>query len=243
MHAAGIVDQHVPAAQLFAVNAGATERMAAWAAARGCPHFVQFSSVSVYGPRAMGHGRTEDTTPRSLRASVPYGRSKALAEVHVERSGVPYSLLRVPMVVGVGDVFVTPVVAGALRDGSFFLGGRGEGVVSLITVPNLGPLIDAALKAGPLGAAANVASHAIPWREQTATYADALGVPYQPRRAPFPFAILRGELSEYMLLYGMSRFGGEYPTGRFEAHLAAAGVSFDPEPWADEIRAAVAAFE
>ncbi|MCA9573945.1 MAG: NAD(P)-dependent oxidoreductase [Sandaracinaceae bacterium] len=239
IHTAGVVDPRVPNALMFAVNAGGTEKMLRWAAARRCRHFVQISSVSVYGARALGQDRHEDTH-RIRFAALAYARSKALAERHVERAEVPYTLLRLPMVIGRGDVFTSPVVLGGLRAGTLFMSGAGDVRTSMIGVNNLGALTAALLEAGPANAPLNFADHHVTWRELLAEYARAADLPFSVRRPPLPMDILRGRASEYFLLYGMSRFGGHFPTGRLMAHLGRRSSEVHRGDWRDAVRDAVA---
>lgn len=85
------------------VNAGHTQRLTAALAALSYPpeRFVLMSSLSSYG---AVNGLTEP-----LRASDPqrpttrYGRSKCLAELHTEESGLPFTILLPTGVYGPGD--------------------------------------------------------------------------------------------------------------------------------------------
>lgn len=238
VHTAGIVNPQVPNTVMFGVNTGGTEKMLRWGAAQGCGHFVQISSVSVYGARALGQARVE-TTHRIRYAALPYARSKALAERRIEQAGLPYSLLRLPMVIGRGDVFTSPVIVGGLRDGTLFVAGDGHVRTSMIGVPNLGALTEALLAAGPANAPLNFADHHITWRELLEEYAAATGIPLAPKRPPFPMDVLRGRASEYFLLYGMSRFGGDFPTTALETHLSGAGAIPALRDWREAVRDAV----
>ena len=239
IHTAGIVNPRVPNSVMFAVNTGGTEKMLRWGAARGCAHFVQISSVSVYGARALGQARVE-STHRIRYAALAYARSKALAEQRIEQAGLPYTLLRLPMVIGRGDVFTSPVIVGGLRDGSLFMSGKGDVRASMIGVPNLGVLTAALLAAGPANAPLNFADHHITWHALLEEYARATGLPLSPKRPPFPTAIFRGQASEYFLLYGMSRFGGDFPTDALTAHLRSAGQAPVLADWRTAVRDAVA---
>ena len=107
-HAAANVDPSVPAKTMFDINLGGTINLLRWVKQQGCSHFVQISSVSVYGNKASGRNRSEASTARSRYIGLPYSRSKAAAEIEVERSGVPYTILRLPMVIGSGDGLASP---------------------------------------------------------------------------------------------------------------------------------------
>jgi nucleoside-diphosphate-sugar epimerase len=221
VHAAGNVNPRVPTATMFAINAGGTKAMLRWTEAGGGGHFIQISSVSVYGPRAIGLNRREDNTPRRRWLGVPYARSKAAAELAVERAGVPHTILRLPMVIGAGDVFATPVIADALSSGRFFLAGSGRRKVSLLTVTSVGSLLNAVIERGPSGCALNVADHHVSWQELTRAYAKTLGVVYAPKRARMSLGLLRSSASAWGFLFGYSLAGGEFPTDKLERHLGA----------------------
>jgi nucleoside-diphosphate-sugar epimerase len=238
IHTAGMVNPRVPNAVMFAINTGGTEKMLRWGAAQGCAHFVQISSVSVYGARALGQGRVEQT-PRIRYAALAYARSKALAERRIEQAGLPYTLLRLPMVIGRGDVFTSPVIVGGLRAGDLFMSGTGDVRTSMIGVNNLGVLTEALLAAGPANAPLNFADHHILWRDLLEEYARAVGVPLVTKKPPFPADIFRGHASEYFLLYGMSRFGGDFPTTALMAHLGAHGQHPALADWRVAVRDAV----
>lgn len=238
VHTAGMVNPRVPNAVMFGINTGGTENMLAWAQAQGCGHFVQISSVSVYGVRALGQDRVE-STHRIRFAALAYARSKALAEQRIEKAGLPYSLLRLPMVIGQGDVFTSPAIVGGLRSGQLFVSGDAQTRCTMIGVPNLGVLMEAVLAAGPANAPLNFADHHMTWRELLQAYADALGVPLVLRRPPFPTDVLRGRASEYALLFGMSRFGGHFPTDALSAHLERAGQAPQLQDWRVAVHDAV----
>lgn len=239
VHTAGMVNPRVPNAVMFAVNTGGTENMLAWGKTQGCGHFVQISSVSVYGPRALGQARVEQTH-RIRFAALAYARSKALAEQRIEQAGLPYTLLRLPMVIGRGDVFTSPVIVGGLRAGSLFMSGDGNVQASMIGVPNLGVLTEAVLSAGPANAPLNFCDHHMTWHELLTAYAEAVGVPLTTKRPPLPVDVFRGRASEYFLLLGMSRFGGHFPTDALAAHLARAGRAPALRDWRVAVSDAVA---
>lgn len=235
VHCAGNVNPAVPTARMFAVNTGGTRHLLRWAQTTGVRHFVQISSVSVYGGAAIGLNRVEAQTPRRRWLGLAYARSKAAAELAVENGAVPYTILRLPMVIGAGDVFATPIIASTLCAGRFFLAGDGQRPVSLITVPNIGPLLAAVVASGPAGCALNLADHHVPWQALTRAYAQELGVAYSPGRPRWLQGLAQGGLSSWGFLYGYSRFGGEFPTGKLQSHIGPQRLL----PWRQAVTEAV----
>ncbi|MBN2351111.1 MAG: NAD(P)-dependent oxidoreductase [Spirochaetales bacterium] len=211
VNAAGLVDQSLPGNLIRSVNALGTRRLADWARSRGCGHFVFLSSVSVYGLLTMGRNRRERTPVRRFLAPFPYMRSKIEAERCVERCGLPYTILRLPPVLGEGDSYLTPAVVSALRSGRFFFAGRGDRLVSVMTLGGLGRAAEALLAHGPLNAAYNCVDHHVPWRELVAEYSARLGVPLPGRRRTvFSMLPLLGD-KPALLLFAFSLFGAHFP--------------------------------
>lgn len=94
IHAAGAIRRHGDAAIEVANRQGTARLLAALAEA---PPLLFISSRSVYGHRAPGHACRESDPPQPVDA---YGRSKLAAEVAIGASGLPYSILRVPTLIG-----------------------------------------------------------------------------------------------------------------------------------------------
>ena len=225
VHNAGIVASGVPRKRMFTVNAGGTRNALAFAAARGVEHFVQISSIGVYGARAMGEERSERRTPRQRFGGVAYQRSKAAAEAAVMRSGVPFTALRLPAILGRGDTVMTPAIAGHLAAGTLFRCGRAGKRVTVLDVEFLGPVLERVLALGPAGRAMNCGSHHVPWDEVLATYAEALGVPLAPARRSILAATWNFHDHEWMFLATSSRFGAHFPTDLLTERLGALEVA------------------
>lgn len=218
-HAAANVDPTIPAKAMFDINLGGTINVLRWAKQQGCSHFVQISSVSVYGNKARGSNRTEASTARSRRVGLPYSRSKAAAEIEVEQSGIPYTILRLPMVIGKGDALASPTVIDAIRDGSFFMAGSGNKLCSVMTVPNIGPFAEHVLRRGPSGCALNFADHHVSWQEIAQKYADEMATELPSKRFSWPKGFLSGRATQWLLLWSCSKSGGHFPTDELEFHL------------------------
>lgn len=239
VHTAGIVNQNAPKSLIYAVNALGTRKILGLARRIGCGHFIQLSSVSVYGLRVVGENRTEDRTPRYMgRWTIPYARSKAHAEAFVEKSGVPYTILRMPAVIGRGDSFVGQSIIPPLRDGSFFLCGRGDRLFSMINVRNLASIVRTLLERGALMKAFNCADHHVSWREFAGEYARQLGLDFRPRKSSVLSIPFRYGDKGYLLLLTASRFGLHYPADKLMGLIDCGGFL----PWPEAVKDSIQGF-
>jgi nucleoside-diphosphate-sugar epimerase len=239
INATGIVDQNAPRRLIDTVNATGTGRLLDWAARHDCAHFVQLSSVSVAGPRTLGQQRTEASTGRYRGPfSFPYARSKARAEELIERGPLPYTILRLPAVIGVNDSYFSRAVVPRLHHGTIFTCGGANPLVTLLYVENLGPIISVLLDHGPLGQPFNCGCHDIGWETIVGEYADSMGIEYEPRRASRLSILTHLADKRYLLVATFSAYGSHFPN-------AALGAALDlppPLPWQRGVRQAVASF-
>jgi nucleoside-diphosphate-sugar epimerase len=183
VNAVGEVKSDASRRQVFGANLGVTERLLAWAARHGARHFAQLSSVAVYGPLVLGEGRGERTLRAGALLGLPYMRSKARAERSIERSGLPYSLLRAPAVVGAGDTVLSTAIARELsgRGLPLFPGARLDHRVSLASAEGLAGLVAEVIARGPLSGALHCGHLEAGLAELAQAYAAALGLPVRYR--------------------------------------------------------------
>jgi nucleoside-diphosphate-sugar epimerase len=214
VHAAGVVDPRAGAARMFAVNLRATQHLLAWARRTRVGHFVQLSSVAVYGPLVLGEARSERTPRLGLMFGLPYMRSKALAERAVERAGVPYSVLRPPAVIGPGDAVVSPGMAAALCGAGLPLlpGADPRHRVSLALVDGLVEHVLRVLERGPLGCAVHAVDVELPLLELAELYAAELGRPCSFVRTSWAGVLARTGDAGFAWLVASARFGQHYAT-------------------------------
>lgn len=202
------------------VNVRGTSNALAFAAARSVRHFVQVSSIAAYGLRCTGEDRTEDT---ALAGSWPnpliteYLRSKAAAERLVVGSGLPFTILRMPVVLGAGSSFAAPAMLPLLRTGVAPWYGRRDRRVSVLCVENSGPLVRATLDAGPAGRAYNACDHHLRWDELVERYARALAVPLRwERRSALDVASRMGD-PHFSFFVWNGLLGAHFPSDAIEA--------------------------
>lgn len=217
INAAGIVDQKQPAKRMMAVNGHAVNHLLKFAKKYECPHFIQLSSIAVYGLRTIGLNRNEDDTPRFRGIlGIPYMKSKALAERYIEKSPVPSSMIRMPAVIGAGDSFTSPSIVNMLLSGMFFFCGKGDKLVSLLYAENLGPWIDRIIEIGPLPQPMNCCDHHVPWDELIAYYAELVGVPVPEKKRSILSSMFRMHKKDEQMLYNFSFFGSHFPSDKLK---------------------------
>jgi UDP-glucose 4-epimerase len=216
INASGVVDPSVPSARMFAVNLGATQNLLRWARASAVRHFVQLSSVAVYGPLVVGEQRGEDTARLGLLLGLPYMRSKAQAERAVERSGVPFTLLRPAAVLGAGDSILAPGFARALRGmGLPLVAGAHPGRrVSLTLASGLVDLVLRLAEKGPLQTAVHATDVDLTLLDLAERFAAELGLPCNFARTSWRAVSARRADAGFGWLVASARFGQHYSRER-----------------------------
>jgi len=221
VHAAGNVDPTRSRSVMVSANVLATKHLLAWAAQQRCRHFVHFSSVAVYGALALGEERDEHTPRLGRVLGLPYMRTKAHAEHLVEQSGVPYTLLRPPAVLGAGDAVVSRGFLDALGPGGLPMlpGASRERRVSLACVEGLVQIVRLLLTYGPLYAPLHAVDLELTFGELAAAYARVLGREFQYVPTSWAQALrLRNEVGLAWLI-ASSRFGQHYRCDRLVSKL------------------------
>lgn len=238
VHAAGVVDQRQPAWVHRVVNAEGTRAMVERAERCGARHFVHLSSIAVYGLQVMGQGRTEHATRRSWGLlGLPYMRSKAAAERHVEQGQVPFTILRLPSVFGDGDSVVTRAMVPPLLSGAFDMAEGGDRLFTTLWVENLGRVVTRVLEVGPRNEAFNTGDDHTTWRAFVGEYARALGVSVRPRSRSLLSLLRRLDDADYLYRLTNSAFGAHFPCD--ELHRS---VGPDVQPWQPGVRDAVRSY-
>lgn len=205
------------------VNVDGTRHALDFARTRGVTHFVQVSSIAAYGLRCVGEDRHEGTPLSTLRFhpfETEYMRTKAEAERLVEASGIPFTTLRLPVVIGGGSTFAAPAILGHLRAGKAPFVKRRDRRVSVVCEGNLGVMLDAVLAKGPANRAYNVGDHHVPWHELVACYGAALGLPIPWAPRPFTDFLLKSTDPYAMFWLSNGLIGAHFPTSAFDAAYA-----------------------
>lgn len=239
VHSAAILGAGRFSRETVVVNAGGTCRMLDWARAAGVRHFVQISSIGAYGAHCVGEDRSEETGLCWFPLLPAYLRSKAQAERHVLRAGVPYTILRLPAVLGADDTVVTPAIIPALLRAALPRISERDPRVSTLWVRNAAAVVAAVLERGPLGAAFNVADGETRWTALVGAFANALGRPAVWKRHGMHSLITRSEDNEYQYLVTTGHFGAHFTRNK----IAAALPQLPLADWRDGVREAVAAYQ
>lgn len=211
IHCAGIVDQTLSRKLMMQVNAHGTNNMLDFAAASKCRHFIHMSSISVYGYRVMGQNRKEDETPiLNIPFVFPYGESKAKAEELVLEGGVPYTILRLPAVIGSQDSYFSKAIMPRLLNQKFSFFGKGDPLVSILYVKNLCTLLEKVITVSALNSAFNCCFEAPRWSEIIWEYCKHLQIGTPSRRRSILAALPRFGDKSYMLMALYSYFGSHF---------------------------------
>ena len=241
VNTAGLPDQNSPVSLMRQVHVDGMQNLTGWARRTGCPHIVHLSSIAVYGNATVGIGRTEAATRRRkwnpLVASLPYGRTKARAEALLERSGVPWSALRLPAVFGPGDSFFTRQLRRLILDEGRPLPPGNTRPVSIMPVTQVGPLIERILEAGPLKAALNAAGAHVPWLEILESYSEEWACPltFASRHRIRDYLKFNDPGTQMAAFY--ARWGAEFPDAELRRRLG-----WIPEiDWRETVRQAAGA--
>lgn len=221
VHAAGSVDAHSNYEHTRALNTHATEHLVHWAFENRLRHFVHISSVAVYGPLTLGEQRDEGTPRLGRLLGLPYMRTKARAELAVERGGVPFTLLRAPVVLGSGDTVLSRGFVGALSGAGLPLvpGARPDRRVSLASAEGLAAMVVHALGRAPLSGAVHAVDFELTLGELASLYAQALGSGVRYVTIPWSQALSARDEVGFAWLVASARFGQHYRRERLVRKL------------------------
>ena len=239
IHTIGLIDQTQPYDMMHAVNTQGTEFMCEYAKSHGCKHFIFTSSVSVYGFKTMGENRTEKDTERKNKGRFfpPYGRTKALAEEIIEKSGLDYTILRLPLVLGAGDTFISPSIVPRLLDGTMFsCEKKKRHKISVLYVKNLGPIIERLFSIAPINMPVNCIAETIFWDDFVKEFAKNLKLEYEPNKKSFYSMFIHSKDKKYQLIASYSARGAHYSSTLLENILNNWKPPFN---WNDGVREAI----
>lgn len=188
-HVAGVIAAASPEAFLQ-VNRDGTRRVGAVARAAKARRLVYVSSLAVTGPTTPGRPLDEAGPPRPVTA---YGRSKQAGEDAVRASGVPFTIVRPPIVYGPRDRQILRLFRMA-RHGLAPLLGDGTQELSLVHARDLAGALVAAATATQTAGRAYHAAHAATVTQQGLMEAIGTAVGKRTRLVPLPPALVRAAL-------------------------------------------------
>ncbi|MFH0834978.1 MAG: SDR family oxidoreductase, partial [Candidatus Micrarchaeota archaeon] len=143
IHLAGILDYGAPDETIMRVNCGATEKLAKAAVKANVKRVVLMSSCSVWHGNSLPVPITEKT-PRSPDSA--YGRSKICAEEALRKSGVPFVIIRAPVIYGKEFREGFGAVVKLVRKGRMPLIGGGRNRIAFVHVDDVVRAIILAVK-------------------------------------------------------------------------------------------------
>lgn len=199
VHAAALVDDRVPRAQMVAVNVGGTEAMTRAAAQVGVKRFVHVSSIAAlgYAPRSPA----DEHSPLQPGTGGAYFDSKAISERNVRalRGAMEVVVVRPGDVFGPGsEPWVTRPVA-MMRTGQPVLIGDGRGLIAHTWIDNLVDGLELALDhPGAAGQVLTITDgvHDTTYRDYFARLARAANVALPPWSLPVGLALKAARLGE-----------------------------------------------
>jgi dihydroflavonol-4-reductase len=172
---------------LFRTNEAGTARLAAAARKAGARRFIYVSSLAVTGPSTPGRPLDETAPPNPV---TPYGRSKLAGEEAVRSAGVPFTIVRPPVVYGPRDRQMLRLFRIARR-GLAPLFGDGRQELSLVHAADLARALLACIEpAAALGRVYHAAgAEVVTQRELVALIGKAVG--RNVRTIPLPRGLVR----------------------------------------------------
>jgi len=192
------------------VNYRGTKKMLDYAKSHNCRHFIQLSTIAVYGI-PVGKNKTEKNTKRRLVTNLGfYGKTKAYAEVAVEKSGVNYTILRLPPMIGVNDSFTTPAIIKYLKKGFMVARFKKKRLITVMNSKNLNLLILKIIQHGALNDSFNAIADDIPWNDFVEECAKLLHIPYIFKEKSIFSILPKLNDKDYLWLYIFSRWGSHF---------------------------------
>ena len=218
------------------VNYGGTIKMLEYAKSHNCRHFIQLSTIAVYGI-PIGKNKTEKNTKRRLFTNPDsYGKTKAYAEVAVEKSGINYTILRLPPMIGNNDSFTTPAIIKYLKQG-FMIGRiKKKRRITVMNSKNLNLLILKIIQHGALNDSFNAIANDIPWKVLVAECAKILHIPFTFQEKSLFSILPKLNDKDYLWLYIFSRWGSQFIGEKLKNAL---GGFKSPYSWEEGLNSAL----
>ena len=236
----GIVDQKQSKKLMFDVNYRGTKRLVEWGLTNRCKHFIQISSIAVYGLKTIGENRDEQSTKRYNGViAIPYMRSKAKAEKYIESSGISYTILRLPAVLGRNDTILSSTIIKRLQNGNFYFSGKKDRLFSILYIKNLGSLIEKVIKAGPKNDFFNCTDFHIKWSTFIQEYTKNLSLSMKYPKKPFFSVLSNLNDKDYLLMVTYSKFGAHFPNEKIKKEF-----NWNPQfPWQEGVFEAIQSYK
>ncbi|MBN1622725.1 MAG: NAD(P)-dependent oxidoreductase [Clostridia bacterium] len=168
---------------MFDANVTGTRNILNLSEKTGCRNFIQISTVGVYGIRSLGKNRDESTKPFDIEA---YGISKRKAEEHVRKSGIPYTILRLPLIKYECDIFIRKMTEGG---GPIFIRKGENKTVSAVTPEFVAKVCSYIIERGSLNDTFNCADSHTAWKNLVEDHCRHEGIDIMNTRKYSQFAV------------------------------------------------------
>lgn len=192
--------------KMYSANVAGTENVLYIAEETGCKNFIQISSVGIYGIKSLGKNRDESTKPMDIES---YGITKRLAEKKVCNSGIPYTILRLPLIKHESNSLISvPIIKGK----SVFVKKRELKIVSTVTPEYIARTCEWVINKGSLNDIFNCASHHQTWRDMVIDYCRHENIQIKNTKRVSIF----GAFSMGIVIGPIAVFGQHTPSGKLE---------------------------
>ncbi|TFF99445.1 MAG: NAD(P)-dependent oxidoreductase [Promethearchaeota archaeon] len=220
IHTIGNMDITASEEMIYGINVGGTSRFVQWGLKHNCKHFIYLSSITVYGPLPIGQNRKEDSF-FEYKTLMLYGRTKRDAERKIKNSGISYTILRLPAVLGEKDSQLSPSIIPKILNEEFFICGSEKKIkkVAILVVDNLGPIIAKILEKGPFNDEFNCCCSRISWTDFTKEYFKLLEKNYMPKKKSTISALWNLSDKDYLLLTSFSKWGADFSSQKLEDQI------------------------
>ncbi|MCK5757618.1 MAG: NAD-dependent epimerase/dehydratase family protein [Clostridiales bacterium] len=193
--------------QMYAANVKGTENVLRIAKEVDCSNFIQISTVGIYGIRSLGKKRDESTKPLDIEA---YGITKRKAEVRVRKSGLNYTILRLPLIKYSGDNYIESNIK---QNKSVFIKKRELNIVSSVTPEFVAKTCKWLVDNGPLNNSFNCASHHQTWRDMVTDHCKHENIEITNKKRVSIF----GAIPLGIVIGPIAAFGQHTPSDKLEA--------------------------
>lgn len=220
IHTIGNMSINAPEQLIYQINVGGTKRIVEWGIKHNCKHFIYLSSIAVYGPLPIGQDRKEGSF-FEYKTLMLYGKTKRDAEIAIKRSNIPYTILRLPAVLGEKDTQLSPAIISKVLKGELFICGkeRNEKKISILVVDNLCSVITRLIQKGPFFDEFNCCCSRVSWTEFIKEYFKVLGQKYKVCRKSTLSALWHLNDKHYLLLTSFSKWGADFSSQKLKRQI------------------------
>lgn len=146
IHAAALSSPWGKYSEFVKTNVTAQQSLIAASAKYGIKRFIYISTPSLYF-NSKDRFNISESDPLPERFINAYAKTKREAEIELERSSLPYIILRPRALTGRGDTVIMPRLIRAYEEGRLKIIGDGKNIVDLTSVANVVEAVRLSLRA------------------------------------------------------------------------------------------------